>query len=359
MRKEVTLLAVGDIMLGDSPTCFGFGVGSVIRKHGPIYPFEHVIEELRKSDLVFGNLEVVISGFCPASDAFSAVQFRARPEAVEGLLEAGFDVLSVATNHTMQHGRAALEETLAILTEHNIRFTGVEIPEKKIYNHCLLEKDGLRFCFLGYNFRPQQYFIDPPLWITPDLDHIKEDIDALRAKADIIVVSLHWGDEFIECPSPHQVELAHELIDHGANIILGHHPHILQGVEKYNGGVIAYSLGNFVFDMWQRRLRRSMILKVTISGSAVDYDIIPVVINRNHQPQIVRGQKGDDLGTEISNLSDGIRNGTADRYYTELRKNTRRYRREVYVHYLTHLRKYNLKRLGANFLGAIGKRLVK
>jgi len=361
-NKEITLLAVGDIMLGDSPVCYGFGVETAIEKFGPIYPFQHVARELQNGDIVLGNLEVAISAFDKTKDSFDNIQFRGQPQAVLGLAEAGFNILSIATNHAMQHGRKGLEDTIAILKKHNIKFTGVEVPEKQIKNHSFIQVNGYRFCFMGYNFRPQQYFIDPPLWKKPYLELIKRDIDQVQDEVDYLVVSLHWGDEFIDYPSPQQVELAHSLIDHGVNIIIGHHPHILQGVEKYNGGVIAYSLGNFIFDMWQYRLRKSMILKCTISKTlGIDFQIIPVIINKNHQPQIIRGQSGENIKQEIEKLSKKINNGDTNlEYYNiELGKNLRRFRREIYWFYLTHLYKYSKKRLVANFMNAMRKRLVK
>jgi poly-gamma-glutamate synthesis protein (capsule biosynthesis protein) len=361
-EKVVTLSAVGDIMLGDSPVCYGFGVGSTIEKFGPFFPFQDVAEELRKSDIRVGNLEVAISGFDGAKDSFKAIQYRGQPKAVEGLVWANFDVLSVATNHSMQHGRKALEETLDLLARHDIKFTGLEIPEKQITNHCFLEKKGFRICFLGYNFRPQQYFVDSPLWKKPDLELIKKEVDKVRDEVDLVIVSFHWGDEFIDYPSPLQVGIAHRLIDQGVNIILGHHPHILQGIEKYNGGIIAYSLGNFVFDMEPHRLRKSMILKCMISESlGIGYEVIPVIINKHHQPQIVGGKEGENLKEEIAKLSLKITESKSilENYNRELRKNLRKFRREIYWYYITHIHKYNPKHLFTNFLNAMKKRIVR
>jgi gamma-polyglutamate biosynthesis protein CapA len=361
-EKIITLLGVGDVMLGDSPVCYGFGVASMVKKFGPIFPFVNVMQELKMADILFGNLEVALSGFDETKDSFKSIQYRGQPETIEGLVQAKFDVLSLATNHTMQHGRQAFHDTLDILSGHNIKFTGVEIPEQHITNHCILEKNDYKFCFLGYNFRPQQYFIDPPLWKDPNFQMIKQDIDLVRDSVDFVIVSIHWGDEFINYPSPLQVELAHKIIDEGASIILGHHPHILQGIEKYHGGIIAYSLGNFIFDMWQYRLRKSMILKCVISKpSDIDFEIIPVVINNNHQPELARGREAENLEKEIRSLSLRITDDKSilESYNLEVRKNLRRFRRETYWYYITHLFRYNPRHLLANFFDAIGKRLKK
>ena len=355
---EITFHAVGDVMLGDSPQCFGHGVGSRIESHGPLFPFDLVAETLREGDVVFGNLEIVLSRHDRKADRFPAIEYRAQPEAIRGLVACGFDVMNAATNHTMEHGQPALEETLDLLAENGIKSVGVDVLRKNINRYCFLEKNGIRFCFVGYNFRPQQYFIDEPSWPTPDRDLIMKDIDALRDRADCIVVSMHWGDEFITYPSPEQVELGHALIDHGANIVLGHHPHIIQGVERYKGGVIAYSLGNFVFDMWPERLRKSMILKCKISkGKDIDFEIIPVLINRSHQPEILIGEKGDRLREELSGLSEKIQYTEEKKYNLEVTKNTAQFRRDVYKYYLTNVWRYNPRYLFANFMGAMKKRL--
>lgn len=357
-QSAVKLFAVGDIMLGDSPYCFGHGVGSKIMTHGPVYPFKRVNDFLRDGDLVFGNLEIVISQHDRKVDPFPSIEYRAMPEAVKGLVDCGFDLFNVATNHTMEHGQNALEETLNLLAENNMRSVGVDVLPKKINRFCFVEKKGVRFCFLGYNFRPTQYFIDQPSWPEPNLELIMNDLVVLKEQADYFIVSLHWGDEFITYPSPEQVETGHALIDAGANIILGHHPHIVQGVENYHGGVIAYSLGNFVFDMWQDRLRKSMILECTIRKDAeIEFDIIPVFINRNHQPEILTGPRGEQLRNELSGLSQKIPLTEKEKYQEELKKNLGEFRKEVYKYYLTNLWRYKPKHLIANFKGAISKRL--
>ncbi len=359
---EVTLHAVGDIMLGDSPVCHGFGVASLIYRYGITHPFELVSEDLKTGDINFGNLEVVLSAYDKTRDSFEDIQFRAQPEAVKGLIQANFNILSLATNHTMQHGRGALEETVDTLLKHGINFTGLEIPEKGINNRYLTEIKGLKFCFMGFNLRPQQYFKDAPLWRKPSIELIKSDIRQVREAVDFLVVSLHWGDEFINYPSPQQVVMAHELVDNGVDLILGHHPHILQGIEKYKSGLIAYSLGNFIFDMWQPRLRKSMILKCIFNkSSGIEHQVIPVIINKKHQPEIVSGQPGDRLRQEIDSLTKkiSVRGSGPNTYDQELRRNLKRFRREIYWFYLTHIHRYKMKHLIANFVAAMKKRIKK
>jgi len=353
-------MAVGDIMLGDSPVCHGFGVNSKIKRYGPSYPFEHVADFLREGDLVLGNLEVPVSRFDEDRDEFERVQFRGQPESLKGVAESGVNIVSICTNHAMQHGRAAFEEMIDNLKSYDIAFVGTEIEEKGIENLYLIEKNGIKFAFLGYNFRPQQYYIDAPLWKTPTLDLIRRETDRYIKSVDCVVVSLHWGDEFIEYPSPEQVSIAHDLIDHGVKLIIGHHPHIVQGVESYRNGVIAYSLGNFVFDMWQDRLRETMILKCSIGKDGIEnYNIIPVKINNSYQPELLTGSDAERLSGWFDELSRKITDdkNIESRYREELFRKTREFRSEIKSFYLKHLFKYDRKRFFENFVSAMKKRL--
>lgn len=358
--RDIQLMAVGDIMLGDSPMCYGFGVHSKIEKHGPVFPFEHVKEALNSADIAVGNLEVAISSFDDREHSFKQIQYRAQPSAVEGLKAAGFDVLSFATNHTMQHGKEAVGRSVELLHEAGIAVTGLEWPERKIANACIKEAAGRRLGFLNYNFRPQQYFIDPPLWKEPSEELVISEVQRLQKEVDLVIVCLHWGDEFIEYPSPEQVQLGRKIIDNGASIILGHHPHILQGVERYGNGVIAYSLGNFVFDMWQPRLRRSMILSVTIEpNNECRYECIPVYINKQHQPELLRGAERGAALEYIDELSSGISDdvSTVAKYRSEVERLTADYRKEVHRYYLSNLYRYKPRLLIGNFINSMRRRL--
>lgn len=357
---KVTFMAVGDIMLGDSPVCHGFGVNSMIQKYGPLHPFEHVSMVLREGDIVFGNLEVPVSRFDEKVDSFERVQFRGQPESIKGLVASGFDVVSVCSNHTMQHGKVALVEMVEHLNASGIEFVGVEDDEPNMKNLCILERQGVRFAFLAYNFRPQQYFLDPPSWKTPSLELIKKETHSVADSVDHVIVSLHWGDEFVEYPSPKQVRMAHDLIDHGVTLVVGHHPHIVQGVEQYKDGLIAYSLGNFVFDMWQLRLRETMILRCVISKEGVEtYELIPASINSFHQPVILEGADAEHLAEKFQQRKEMI---TGDQsveteYAREVEKKTKEFRAEIRSFYLKHLHKYEPKRFIENLVSAVRKRV--
>jgi poly-gamma-glutamate capsule biosynthesis protein CapA/YwtB (metallophosphatase superfamily) len=119
--------------------------------------------------------------------------------------------------------------------------------------------------------------------------------------ADRVIVSLHWGIEYMPIPAPSQIDIAHGIIDAGSSVVLGHHPHVLQGIEEYNGAVIAYSLGNFVFSTWLPETRSSVILSISLDKEGpVKFDIVPVIINGEWQPVPVSGDEAQKIMDQIA-----------------------------------------------------------
>lgn len=357
--SPIILSAVGDVMLGDLPACSGFGVGSMIERHGPEFPFAKIGKAFAGSDIIFGNLEVVMSRFDRKRDPFGSIHLRAQPKALAGLRQAGFNVMALANNHIMQHGRAAVVETLRLLREAQIAATGIEAADIGVENLAVTTVNGARVGFLAYNFRPPQYFVDPPIDAAGSEERILADLERYRGSADFLVLALHWGEEFVNRPSGEQVRLGRKLIDAGASAILGHHPHIVQGIESYRGRVIAYSLGDFVFDLWQKRLRESMVLRLTLhEPTRVSYEIRPVCINRNWQPELLDGSAAAALQARIAALAQLIDADLPVAEYDELVKNElRRFRREVYLHYIRSARRFGVKRFWANLKGIVSRRL--
>jgi poly-gamma-glutamate synthesis protein (capsule biosynthesis protein) len=141
---------------------------------------------------------------------------------------------------------------------------------------------------------------------------ISADISSIKKYCDVVIVSLHWGTENAFYPSPKQIDLAHSLIDHGATLILGHHPHIIQGIETYKNGLIAYSLGNFQFDpgLSQSQTSDSMILSVSFNKSGLEgYSVCPVVIDADFLPGVSEGQEKDEFLGRLDAISRPIKNG--------------------------------------------------
>lgn len=353
MKKEeahVSLAAVGDIAIGDHPLCVGFGVFSKFKNLPPDYPFEHVLHAFSNMDIVFGNLECTLSCHGLRGNRLSSVQMRGYPGLVDGLVKAGFNMLNLANNHSMQHGRKPFLETVKLLKDHNINFCGVNTEDHLIGKPSILEINEIKIAFLGYSLRPRQYFDDNnPLYSEGHLDHITKDVKDNNKRVDIVVVSLHWGEEFVEQPSPEEIKIAREIIDSGADLIIGHHPHVLRGIEHYKHGIIIYSLGNFVCDMsWDERLRESLIFRCRITKSGIsDIELIPIYINNNYQPEVLVKERGKNLLQRIEKLTEKLSWETltcfdekSKDYQSNAYKVLQLYRIKSQKHFLVNLRRY-------------------
>lgn len=246
-------------------------VGRRIAQEGSTAAFAAVAPELRKADITIGNLECVLSDK-PFTES-KRVRLRGNPSLAPTLADAGFDVLSVANNHALDAGTAGLTDTLAALASAHIAAVGVR-PEPVI-----VERQGLKVAFLAYCDFPG----NPGISFT-DESRLSEQIAAAHKGADIVVVSWHWGNELSMKVSLRQEHLAKLAANAGADLVLGHHPHVLQSIAWVNGkdghrSLVAYSLGNFVFDGRTDSERTSEILHVEIDKSGVKgYRVTPMRI---------------------------------------------------------------------------------
>ncbi len=295
--SELKILAVGDISLQTTEN-----------------PFGKLESVLSSKDILIGNLEAALSE-C-RDETQKSVPISSKPWKAKFLKEAGFDILNLANNHIFDRGPIGLEDTLSALDREGLHAIGAGVFGRK--SSVVINREGPAVGFLGYD----QYGYDENGHYVNriNLDKITSDIFAIRLRCDLIIVSLHWGIENVHYPSPEQIKLAHSIIDAGASVILGHHPHVLQGIEKYKRGLIAYSLGNFQFDHSLSgapqktgcRTDQSMILSLQMGKKGlVSYEIIPVVINDNHEPQLA-GQS-TDIPAFVAQISKPISMNTIDR----------------------------------------------
>jgi poly-gamma-glutamate synthesis protein (capsule biosynthesis protein) len=297
------LAAVGDISLGDHPLCTGFGTHSRLRSLEPDAAFEHVKPYLADADLRFGNLECTLSEYGRRPGDYRSVQMRGHAGYLAGLTAAGFDVLNVANNHSLQHGRTPFRETERLLRGAGIAVCGVGADDYRHAVPAIVTVNGLSVALLGYSLRPRQYFTAAPLYAEGERDHILADVRAAR-QHDAVIVSLHWGDEFIDDPAPEDVALAHDIMDAGADLIIGHHPHVLRGIERYGRGYIVYSLGNFVCDMlWDARMRETAIVRCRVSADGVsDLRVVPVRVGDDYRPAPLTGAPAAALERRLAAL---------------------------------------------------------
>jgi len=269
--QALRIVAVGDIMLGR-------GVTQSLNMKGLGFsePFSDTRELLKAGDVVFCNLEHPITESEHSLDPNGKFVLKAGPDAVGALEWAGFNLISIANNHILDFYDNGLEDTMVSLSDHDIAFAGAGENLEKARQMAVMEVKGMRIGLLAYT-----EFADCPLsgrsplrfaagsdktGVAPmDTRHMKEDIEKARDQVDLLMVSLHWGVEDSFTVTDQQIELAHWLVDQGADIILGHHPHWFQGIEIYRGKPIAYSLGNFIFDQPLTQSKESFILDLTYS----------------------------------------------------------------------------------------------
>ena len=297
------LAAVGDIMLGGS-------AAPELRREGYDYPFALVQPILRQADVVFGNLEG------PLTDAGQGAPdkpyvFRSPPAKVApALATAGFTVMSLANNHTMDYGVEGLKQTIAALDEARIQHVGAGMNLQEARRPAFVTSADYTLGFLAYSLTfPESFWAQGqrPGTAFGHVSHIRADVAAAREQADVVVVSFHWGREATTELRDYQSQLAHAAIDSGATVVLGHHPHILQGIEHYKHGIIFYSLGNFVFGSYSRKATRSIIALLNLQGAKVsEVKVIPVNVDNIElvfQPQLLVGEQANEVIAELKRLS--------------------------------------------------------
>lgn len=282
--NEATMVFVGDIMLSR-------GIGKIMAEQNNwLYPFEHVRTYLQKADLVFGNLEGPISG--RGRNQGSIYSFNADPSTVSGLVDSHVSVLSVANNHIFDYGSDAFLDTLAILRLSGIDAVGGGINFEDAHRPLVRDVKGIKVAFLGYtNLLPRSLGEKNSIPATSYLDEeiMKHDIETAKTLADIVVVSFHWGDEYHTKHNDFQERVAHEAINAGASLVVGHHPHVVQEVEEYRGGYIAYSLGNFIFDQnFSEDTSKGLLLEIKMNNKKISgIKTMGVSFNSSFQPSIM------------------------------------------------------------------------
>jgi poly-gamma-glutamate synthesis protein (capsule biosynthesis protein) len=281
--SSVTLSAVGDVLLDR-------GVAQQIRANGTDFPFQFAGPLLKKADITFGNLE------CPLAKIGQKVpkpfSFKANPDFAPCLKSAGFDILSLANNHTLDCGRIGLQETMSTLRGQSIRWCGAGKDQADAESLTIFKVRGVRVGFIGFcEFVPEGVFLNeekPSVALTDD-NRVRAALQKARGQCDVLVASFHWGVEYQNRPSERQKHLARLAANAGADLVLGHHPHVLQGVEVLPAPnkrhcVVAYSLGNFLFDAPERFVRATtdtMLLQIELNKTGVhNLQIMPMKIEK-------------------------------------------------------------------------------
>ena len=314
---QQTMLIVGDVY---------------VNRKDPPTVFQHVRDRLRQATFLFGNLE------SPYADSGSVWQkpkggsWKGEPRQLEAVIGAGFSALSATNNHIMDHGHDALLETLQHLDRAGIKHSGAGPTLAQARAPAIVERDGCRIAFLANtsvftpgweatenrpglavlrahtSYEPHPRLFETPgkpaktrTWMEPeDKALLASEIAAARKQADIVVCSFHWGvsegyKELVE----YQVELGHHAVDCGADLVFGHHPHLIQGIDVYRGKPIFYSLGNFSFarqNLASGHEYENLVVSCTIKDKKiVAAEYLPVRTDLNLDPRILPLSEAADI----------------------------------------------------------------
>lgn len=301
----------GDINLSDNYFDIGYGIGSQIARG--LNPFHNIVK--KGGDIWIGNFEGVTS-YSSCQEGCHKQSFRIEPSLIK---DAKFiDFWGLANNHAMEHGATAYKEMEQTLCDISKGIFGT------IEKHSIkFVVEGRTIAVTGFSFRDDKIAEDGLYWDFPSFDEIKKKLDQIN-DADFKVAYVHWGVEFIEYPNWEQQMLAHWLIDNGYDLIIGMHPHLLQGYEIYNGKYIFYSLGNFIFNQGWERTKYGGIVGLNANNKEVCFEYIK--INHDYSPSIIREEYvPDDIRIATLNTKIGKFENPED-YISHANKGLKKYR---------------------------------
>ncbi len=279
-KGDCILILAGDIMLSRH-------IERLSRiRNDYLHPFRKVTPLLLSGDITFANLETPL---CEGDTPLRGLHFRADPGFASAMKKSGITLLSLANNHILDWKKPGADNTLQSLYRAGIGTVGFN---KKGFTGTPYFTDirGITVAFLAFtdciNAVPLTQYSEMGILLYGNNPSFIDAVKTARHKADCVIVSLHWGSEYGNNPLSQQVTLARAAIDAGADIIIGHHPHVLQRYEHYRNGHIFYSLGNFVFDQKAREAtRRSAVIRVIVTHNGISrIDAVPVFINDVYQP---------------------------------------------------------------------------
>ena len=316
----------GDICFTDNYFDIGYGVGSAILKG--LNPFEHI--KKKDGDIWIGNFE------CVATDAsihtnYRKDCFRISPSLLNDLQFV--DYYGVANNHVTEHGDEVYEEMCEHLNLYSKGCFGSKQQKTIVFEH-----QNCNVAITAFSLRKDETSREPLYWAFPELNEIEQEYNAVEA--DVRILYLHWGVEFINYPTVEQRKLAHWLIDLGYDLIIGMHPHILQGYEVYKGKHIFYSLGNFVFNMAWLPSKYSVVVGFDVNTGKVEYDYVkidkkysPYIISASDVPNKIRFEYLNSLLNNIENQ---------ESYINRAKIGLKLYRKSNNISFLKNIHRNNL-----------------
>lgn len=307
LDTNVSIVGVGDLMLGSWVT-------PILQREDVSYPFRGTSHYLRSGDVTIANLE---APFTTGGEPFEKkYNFKVPPELANGLKPAGISLVTLANNHIMDYGETGLLSTLETLEQLQIKYCGAGRTLAEANQPAIVQMRDKQIAFFGYSmtFPTEFYASDTTSGAAyPEPELLQQTLEAWEKHVDYTVVSFHWSAEKLEIPKDYQVHFAHLAIDSGADLVLGHHPHVLQGLEIYKNRLIAYSLGNYVFGSYSDYARDSVILKAYLNEDGLFYAYcIPINVYNaeiEFQPKVLEGQIAKEVIHKLQRLSADLNSG--------------------------------------------------
>jgi poly-gamma-glutamate capsule biosynthesis protein CapA/YwtB (metallophosphatase superfamily) len=298
-EPALSLIAVGDIMLDGRAR-------PVVAERGADYPFAAVLPLLQRAPIVLGNLEGPFARVARRARRNHA--YRVDPALARALQRAGITIVTLANNHLLDCGREGVLETLEALAQAGVAAVGAGVDEQAAHSPVIRRAGGLRVGVLGYYWNRRcaaratlpGSAMDPPQALAAD-------IGALRPQVDRVIVTFHWGVPYERQPSSADQAKARLAVDYGADVVIGHHPHIVQPAEVYRGRPIFYSVGNFAFGSGNSRAE-GLAVGVRFDEQQTTVEVYPLYVkNRdprvNYQPRLLRGRGAERVLRQLLETS--------------------------------------------------------
>ncbi len=280
------------------------------------HAFRPTADYLRAADLTLGSLDATLSDAGEPVGCVETLNLLAPARSAEGLAFAGFDVITLATNHDKDCGLPggcgdrAILDTLANLRAAGVQPVGAGEDREAAHRPAIVTVKGIRFAVLGYDDIAPYYNAGETSAGSAALESatLARDVAEARQRADVVIVMDHWGTEYTEAPTQRQVDLGRAAIDDGASLVVGNHPHVVQAVEWRADGFVAYALGNFVFDQdWSTETQQGAVLEATYIGAKlVGVRLLPIRIVDMHQPVWAQPAEGRSILERMRAASEAL-----------------------------------------------------
>ena len=340
----IKIACVGDVMCGDHYTKPGWGIASNIDEYGVSFLPENIQELFKSHDIVVANIESVLSDNGRDDKKLRTLHMRGRAGTADMISKWGINVAHLANNHILEQGIEAARDTAVNLKNAGVIVIGAG-PEKDFKNGVSavrITSAGQEISLIGFCIHSGKYAFCPGT-----IDELIEKVGEEASLNRIVIVSIHWGAELIDRPDLWQLELSDRLSAAGATLVLGHHPHVFQGVDNRISSLTAYSMGNFIFDSELKLTEWTAILSVSIENRSIkEVELIPVKRGNGYRPFIAEGETAETINEKIKNRNNLIGMDIIDRdeflvnYKREVKELDNLFRRHLHLYMLRNWFRY-------------------